>query len=249
MNNTEHPDIWAIIPAAGIGSRMNSDTPKQYLPLNGKTVLETTVEKLLSVGRVSGVVLALNPQDTYFSDTPLAKNPKVYIVEGGSERSESVLNALNYCQLELAVHDRNAWALVHDAARPCVTLEKIESLIDYCLDELPNDNSSKKISGAILAVPASDTVKRVDDCRTISNTEDRNGLWMAHTPQLFPLQVLQIAINKCFSNSVSITDEASAIEALGRIAKVVHDRRDNIKITMPEDLAWAEIILKNQEAC
>ncbi len=228
--------IWAIVPAAGIGSRMQSEKPKQYLPLLDQTLIEVTLKKILQLEALEGIVLPLHADDTFWSATSLYKHPKIHCIDGGTERCDSVLAGLKYCQLQ--ANNLDAWVLVHDAARPCVTLEKIERLITAASTERDCD-------GAILAVPCADTVKRVNG-HSITHTEDRSQLWLAHTPQLFPLSTLLSALEKALTTGKPITDEASAIEASGGKVKVVQDRRDNIKVTVPEDLLWAETVLKQQ---
>ncbi|WP_052692019.1 2-C-methyl-D-erythritol 4-phosphate cytidylyltransferase [Teredinibacter purpureus] len=233
---TDTKKIWAVVPAAGIGQRMEGAVPKQYLPLAGKTVLETTLEKLLELELLAGVVVAINARDTHWQKTSLVNHPKVFICLGGKERSDSVLNALNFVQ-SLGDGAEEAWVLVHDAARPCVTLDNIRTLIDLAFTEK---------CGAILASAVSDTLKRVHRNNIIAATEDRSTLWQAHTPQFFPLQKLRSALEYCREKDLPVTDEASAIEQVGGKVLVLADRRDNIKVTMPEDLAWAEFILDNQ---
>lgn len=223
------------MPAAGTGLRMGSEIPKQYLPLAGKTVLEITLEKLLEIDQLAGVVVAINDSDIHWQKTSLVNHPKVYSCVGGRERSDSVLNAIEFVS-EYVDCESEAWVLVHDAARPCVSLNKVEALIKLAHTEQ---------CGAILAAPVADTLKRVNRDNTISATEDRSKLWCAHTPQLFPLNKLRDALSYCAQQKLSITDEASAIEWVGEKVLILSDRRDNIKVTLPEDLAWAEFILGN----
>ncbi len=228
--------IWAIVPAAGIGSRMQSEKPKQYLPLLDQTLIEVTLKKILQLEALEGIVLPLHADDTFWPTTSLYRHPKIHCIDGGAERSDSVLAGLKYCQSQ--PNNSDSWALVHDAARPCVTLEKIEQLISVASIE-------GDCEGTILAVPCADTVKRVGG-HTITHTEDRSQLWLAHTPQLFPMSTLLSALDNALTTGKPITDEASAIEMSGGTVQVVQDRRDNIKVTVPEDLLWAETLLKQQ---
>ncbi|PCK08937.1 MAG: 2-C-methyl-D-erythritol 4-phosphate cytidylyltransferase [Alteromonadaceae bacterium] len=230
-------DIWAIVPASGIGSRMQSEQPKQYLPLQNKRLIDITLGKLLALKYVKGVVLALAKEDNYWKQGELYQHPRIHIVDGGKERSDSVFNALHYTKTHL-VCDTPVWALVHDAARPCVSEDRIHALVSHCLDSQ---------HGGILAVPASDTIKRVSNKVKIQHTEDRNTLWLAHTPQLFPLDALYQALHYCEQNNIPVTDEASALEHVGETVSVITDRPDNIKVTVPEHLAWAEFILSTQK--
>lgn len=257
------PKIWAVIPAAGVGSRMESDTPKQYMQLFGQYLIEITIKKILQLTCVDGIVVVLSAEDAYWQTSYFTSNAKVHRVEGGSERSDSVLNGLEYCRSIMSDQDYvHSWALVHDAARPCVTEQKMNELIARGLSfaetfsettqntdnlHLKKDNNlAAATCGTILASPVADTVKRVSSNEQIERTEDRSQLWLAHTPQFFPTETLSQALHKCRRDNIAVTDEASAIEAVGGRVAVVKDRRDNIKITVPEDLYWAETILKMQ---
>lgn len=243
MPMIDQAKIWAIVPAAGIGSRMQSEVPKQYLSLRKQTLLEVTLKKILQLNEIQGIILPLHPDDTYWPKTTLYKHPKIHCIEGGEERADSVALGLAYCLENMAVSstEETLWALVHDAARPCVSVEKIAELISVGIR-----NKEANISdGAILAVPCADTVKRVNET-LIQHTEDRSQLWLAHTPQFFPLKMLSNAIKEAGKTGCLITDEASAIEAVGGSVSVVQDRRDNIKVTVPEDLLWAETLLHQQ---
>lgn len=216
-----------VVPAAGIGARMGAAIPKQYLQLQNKTVLEHTLEALLSHPRINKVIVALSPEDGWFSELVIAQHNDVICTEGGKERADSVLAGLQLCQ------DYN-WVLVHDAARPCITHNDINALIEAAL------NSE---SGAILASQVRDTMKRTDANGNIINTVDREYLWHALTPQMFPRQLLIDALSSGLAENKIITDEASAIELLGLRPKIVAGRADNIKITRPEDMLLAELFL------
>ncbi|MEZ9233711.1 2-C-methyl-D-erythritol 4-phosphate cytidylyltransferase [Vibrio amylolyticus] len=229
-------EIIAIVPAAGVGSRMKADRPKQYLSINDKTILEHTVALLLSHPKIDQVVIAVSEGDPYFSTLSIAKQANVIRVSGGKERADSVLSALQYVEENML----SSWALVHDAARPCVQLSDIDKLIDTAL---VHD------VGAILACPVRDTMKRSDEQQNISVTVDRTALWHALTPQMFPTQLLNQALNQALEENAVITDEASAMERLGLSPALVNGRSDNIKITQPEDLALAEFYLnRNKES-
>ena len=217
--------IFAIIPAAGSGSRMQADKAKQYLLLGSKTVLAHTIAPFLADHRIEKVILAVNFHDPYF-DPKTFSNPKIQLVQGGNSRAESVLNALR------VIDQENAWALVHDAARPCLREAELSKLLE--IDDP---------SGAILAIPAVDTIKRTLNGVQIAKTENRNELWQAQTPQFFPAKILENAIAQGLANGAEITDEASAMELAGFSPNLVLGRRDNLKITLPEDLALAEFYL------
>lgn len=229
---TPSAQIWALIPAAGSGQRMGAVLPKQYLPLAGKTVLQITLEKLISLPQVCGLVVAVAENDSLFSglDVP----PGTIRIDGGRERAESVYNGLRYLMQHGNEHD---WALVHDAARPCMRLANVARLIESVRD---------RNCGGILAAPVTDTLKQSEENK-ILRTVDRAGLWAAHTPQMFPVGQLFYALEKALADAVPITDEASAIEYIGGEVLLVPDARDNIKITQPEDLWLAEQILIRQQ--
>ncbi|CAM2941267.1 2-C-methyl-D-erythritol 4-phosphate cytidylyltransferase [Vibrio rarus] len=209
---------------------MQADRPKQYLMLHGKTILEHTLEKLLSHPAISEVVVAISDNDGYFSDTSLANHPLVTRVSGGKERSDSVLNALNH----LTQQGYQDWVLVHDAARPNVTHQNISTLIE-CGSQHP--------VGAILAAKVRDTMKRASSNDEISGTVDRVNLWHALTPQMFRCQELQHALLSALQAQQPVTDEASCMELMGLSPLLVEGRADNLKVTQPEDLAVAEFYL------
>ncbi len=227
--------IIAVVPAAGVGSRMQADRPKQYLKLLGKTVLEHTVSKLLALPNVSKVVVAVSETDPYFSTLALANHPQVVRVNGGKERADSVLSALNY----ICKHEVSEWVLVHDAARPCFTEQDVSRLIDM---------AQSHAVGAILAAPVRDTMKRSNQQQNIDYTVERSNLWHALTPQMFRTIPLRDALIDGLASKANITDEASAFERLNLSPALVNGRADNIKITQPEDLALAEFYLsRNKE--
>jgi 2-C-methyl-D-erythritol 4-phosphate cytidylyltransferase len=227
----------AIVPAAGVGKRMQANCPKQYLCIDNETILSHTVMRLLSHPLISQVIVALGGNDQYFAESTLAHHKDIIRVTGGIERVNSVLNGLK------AV-DRNKypWVLVHDAARPCVSHQDIDKLISQCLS---NDY------GGILATPVRDTMKRGvhangDSC-TIESTVEREQLWHALTPQMYKTDELTSAIEQALENGVNITDEASAIEQANLPSLLVSASSENIKITHPNDLALAEFYLTKQK--
>lgn len=217
-------NIVAIIPASGVGSRMNAPLPKQYLPLLGKTILEHTVSLFLDHPQIRKVVVAVSKTDHYYPEIALLKSPHIQLVYGGATRAESVFNALQ-------ILEENDWALVHDAARPCLKRSDLDNLLQ--IDD-PH--------GAILATPAIDTMKRAVG-NHISHTEDRETLWHALTPQFFPAKTLRDALQSAFERQQNVTDEASAMELAGFRPQLVAGRSDNLKITRPEDLDLAEFYL------
>ncbi|GMQ45464.1 2-C-methyl-D-erythritol 4-phosphate cytidylyltransferase [Vibrio sp. 10N] len=230
----EHHPIIAIVPAAGVGSRMQADIPKQYLKIHEQTILEHTIERLLAHQSIDSVIVAISDGDPYFEGLSFLSDKPVVRVSGGGERADSVLSAVEYVKQRIP----NAWCLVHDAARPCITQSDITKLI-YEVSTHP--------VGGILAAPVKDTMKRANDAQGIDHTVDRAGLWHALTPQMFKVELLHSALSDALSEGVTITDEASAVEWAGLSPLLVEGRSDNIKITRPEDLALAEFYLKNKE--
>jgi len=229
------PKYWALVPAAGVGARMGADMPKQYLSLSGQTILEHTLKRLLRLPQLEGIVLVVSPLDDRWSELSITGHPKVEVVSGGQERCDSVLNGLYHLESRV---DKLDWVLVHDAARPCVDLGDIQELIGDLQEHLV---------GGILGVPVSDTIKRINEDYGIETTVDRRVLWQAQTPQMFRYGVLKQSLEQALSAKQAITDEASAVEWAGFFPCMVEGRRDNIKITRPEDLPMAELILSQQE--
>lgn len=228
-------NLWAIIPAAGSGSRFSKTELKQYQSIDGQTVLEHTVARLNKVN-LTGYVLAIGAEDHVAKTLPLAQPEKAHFCEGGAERVNSVLNALNYLS---TITNEDDWVFVHDAARPCVAQLNLERLVQTAITTSQS---------AILAIPVRDTLKRVESTPHIATTVDRSTLWQAQTPQIAKLGVLKKAIEQALAASVNITDEASALEYMGEPVQVVQGRSDNIKITYPDDLELARLILASQSA-
>lgn len=214
---------------------MQADRPKQYLRLAGSSVLEQTLHRLISHPDIAKIVLAVSPGDSYIEHLDVTKNDWLELVQGGAERSDTVL-----CGLKSVEDD---WVLVHDAARPCVRHSDISRLLT-----LAEGNT-----GGILARQATDTMKQAAPIvcgpeKHISCSIDRSVIWHALTPQFFPTQQLREALIWCSENDKKITDEASAVELTGGRAYLVPGEPDNIKITHPGDLALAEFFLKQQAA-
>jgi len=224
---------WAVVPAAGVGKRMNADRPKQYLALLDKTVIEHTLIRLLTADVFSAVAVAISEEDPYWPELDVAAHEKVITAAGGKERADSVLSALKAIR---TLASDNDWVLVHDAARPCITTTDIMHLI----------NTLKKDEvGGILALPSHDTLKSVLG-DSIEATLDRRHIWRALTPQMFRYGLLKQALEAAEGNP-AITDEASALELKGLQPKIVEGRPDNIKITRPEDLALAQFYMEHQD--
>lgn len=223
---------FAVVPAAGVGKRMQADRPKQYLPLQNQTVIEHTLTRLLQADVFTTIAVAISVEDPFWSELKLSKHSQILTAPGGKERADSVLSALKSLENQASVDD---WVLVHDAARPCITAGDIHKLIET----LKND-----ATGGILALPSHDTLKQVDGFN-IQRTLDRRTVWRALTPQMFRYGVLKQALEQTAGN-LAITDEASALELTGLPAKIVEGRPDNIKITQPEDLLLAQFYLEQQ---
>lgn len=218
--------FWVIVPAAGVGSRMQSATPKQYLPLGSLTVLEHTLNCFLSHPKLLGIVVCLSATDSYWPNLAVSKERKIQTTVGGKERADSVLAGLNFLAPQAQSND---WVLVHDAARPNLQLADLEKLLIYAQrDEV----------GGLLAVPASDTLKQTDATGRVVKTLDRSVIWRALTPQMFKLAMLQKALEQSLQSQQTVTDEASAMEQAGYAPLLIEGRSDNIKITRPEDIEW-----------
>ena len=227
---------WLVMPAAGVGQRMGVERPKQYLPLCGKTVIEWSLQIFLDDPRCRGVMLALAEPDTQWLTLPIAQQTKVHTTLGGKERADSVLAGLK--ALRQLGADSNDWVLVHDAARPCLSLPELNALL-ACEEE--------EAAGALLAVPVADTLKRAASDGRVAQTVARDALWRAQTPQMFRLSLLIGALQDALSQGRVVTDEASAVEALGLSPRLISGSAYNLKITLPEDLILAEQILSARQ--
>lgn len=223
---------FLVIPASGIGKRMNSDIPKQYLHLDsGITILDQCLKTFLSIKSISGFVVALANKDTRFESSLFAKNSKlIAIASGGKERFHSVLNALNSLN-EIA--EFNDWILVHDSVRPCIKQSDIEKLIEEVSDDA---------IGGILTNRVADTVKQKNTNGLVS-TIDRKKLHMAQTPQMFRFGILKEALEKIIKLDIHITDESEALEYLGHSVRIVNGSSSNIKITNKDDIDLANYFL------
>lgn len=246
---------WLVIPAAGFGRRMGGETPKQYLRLGERSILEITLSRFAGMPGLAGVVLVTGERVPPGAIEALElAGVSIHRVDGGASRAQSVLNALglfrdHWARLRAAAAGRAEpsleagaaeglaeWVMVHDAARPCVSPHDLERLLD----------AARYPDGALLTAPVRDTIKRVDPDGRVTGTVDRRGLRHALTPQLFPVGVLLEAIEQGLAAGAEITDEASALERLGLFPRAVDADADNIKITHPEDLGIARAILERQ---
>jgi len=226
--------VWAIVPAAGIGKRMNAKIPKQYLNVNGRPIIATSLARIGALKYVSRIVVMLNPEDKIWPTLGLESDPKIVCQPGGDNRYQSVLNGLRYLQSIAADND---WVLVHDAARPCVRLKDINRLMD-AIQQHP--------VGGLLGAPIENTLKQVDENLEITATVERNFMWSAFTPQIFRFGLLLHALEAVDKSAKTVTDESTALEQLGYRPLMVEGNRDNIKITQPQDLSLATQILSSQ---
>ena len=229
--------MYALIPAAGSGTRLAGEAPKQYLPLGGKPMLWHAV-RAVCVPPVESVFVILAPGDKVFASHDWSafagKVEPMYC--GGETRRDSVFNGLVAAMDEIGP---NEWVLVHDAARPCLPARDLRRLIEETReDEI----------GGILAFPVADTVKKAGKdeggALRIADTEDRSQLWLAQTPQMFRAGLLAQALRAA---KKPVTDEASAIEQMGLRPRLVAGSRDNLKVTYAEDMAIAEAILAKRK--
>ncbi|QJR15502.1 2-C-methyl-D-erythritol 4-phosphate cytidylyltransferase [Usitatibacter palustris] len=228
------PKIFALVPAAGQGTRIGDAVPKQYLPLAGKPMMFHCVETLASVPRIESVLVILSPLDRHWSEHDWSAFPEKIeaTFTGGPNRGASVRNTLRHLEGRVAKDD---WILVHDAARPCIP----RSLVEQFLDEVGDDPI-----GGLLAMPLADTLKRAEDTMRVEETIPRARLWRAQTPQMFRFDALARGLDR----RPDATDEAQAVESLGHAPRLVQGANQNIKVTFAEDVALAEMILERRRA-
>ncbi|HEY5852232.1 MAG TPA: 2-C-methyl-D-erythritol 4-phosphate cytidylyltransferase [Lysobacter sp.] len=227
--------IWAVIPAAGRGSRFGGETPKQYLEIAGRPLIAHALDTLLAHPQVAGAIVALSKDDALWPGWTAMHGKPVLRCVGGGERADSVLAALR--ALPAYVAD-DALVLVHDAARPNLCRDDLERLIAA---------ATAHADGAILGAPVRDTLKRADDGARIAATEPRERLWRAFTPQAFRRGALMAALDQARAAGVVVTDEAMAMERIGAHPALVEGREDNLKVTTPADLALARYLISNRE--
>ena len=232
--NAETP-VWAVVPAAGQGSRMQAAKPKQYLEFHGRTVIEHCLDRLLAHSQIVGAVVVLDADDEYWPALDYAAARPLIVTGGGAERQHSVYQGL------LALRDAagdDVLALVHDAVRPLISADELSRVV-----------AAARLSeaGAVLACPLADTLKRqADDGQVIDSTLPRERLWRAQTPQVFALPPLLAALRRVIDEGLIVTDDAAAMELLGYRPALVDGRPENIKITRPADLRLAELIWSDQ---
>ncbi|XOD69983.1 MAG: 2-C-methyl-D-erythritol 4-phosphate cytidylyltransferase [Sodalis sp. (in: enterobacteria)] len=219
-------DIIAIVPAAGIGRRMQISLPKQYLTIGNKTLLELAIGALLKQPCICEVIVAISTSDQWYHKLPIAADSRVHVIIGGDERSDSVMAALSCTR-------PGSWVLVHDAVRACLHQDDLRRLLAI---------TTRTEVGGILASPVRDTMKRArSGTNVIASTAKRDDLWHALTPQLFARDLLKNCLERARMDGILLTDESSALEYCGYAPLLVLGRWDNIKVTCPEDLVLARI--------
>lgn len=230
--------LWVIIPAAGVGQRMQADCPKQYLSLSGQSILDRSIAIFMTHPCIAGVAVGISEKDAYWSESKWLNHACVHTFVGGEERSDTVQKGLTFL---LNVTDNlQQDVLVHDAARPLLTHDALSRIIQHDAEQ-----------GVLLAVPSKDTVKRqlpvkqpcsITTIPTVEETLDRNEIWLAQTPQKFPLDKLLQALQTAKEESLVVTDECSAMEFIGYHPDLLMGENSNIKVTLPEDLLIAEAL-------
>jgi len=225
--------LWCVVPAAGSGARFGAGAPKQYAELGGKPMLAQTLERLAAMPCIAGLVVVLAADDRRWAPRDALLGKPVRTTAGGEQRAHSVLAGLHALRGTL---DDDAFVLVHDAARPCIARADVERLIAR----------GSAAGGALLAAPLHDTLKRGDDADRVVATEPREQRWRALTPQLFRLGELTAALEAAITERVAVTDEAMAMERAGHRPLLVEGAASNIKVTTPDDLAYAEFVLRRE---
>lgn len=252
MSKALTEQVWAVVPAAGAGRRYGADKPKQYLELAGQLIAQRTLDTLCNAKIFQGIVVAISNGDTHFATLPCAGNPLINCVDGGDSRAHSVLAGLRALANSARPDD---WVMVHDIARPLISVDALHRLLAAVTNNAITGGADVGVDigvdGAILAAPMHDTVKRASAAGDgadllIETTLDRNTLWCAQTPQLFRYQALTDALTAAMQRGDTITDEASAMEAVGARVAIVSNTARNLKITTADDLALAQYYLTSE---
>nr|WP_313090262.1 2-C-methyl-D-erythritol 4-phosphate cytidylyltransferase [Moraxella sp. CTOTU48268] len=257
--------IDTVVVAAGVGKRFGSQIPKQYTHIGSQTVLQHTIAALSKVHQLSTCYLVISEEDTIAKT--LGFSMPIEWVIGGKERMNSVFNAVQtiWQQYQTPFSDKafsdkdshhaydNHWVLIHDAARPCVNPSDIEKLITQTTQQFlqqshqqSQQEHGQESAGGLLAVPVRDTVKQIihsQDQVLAQKTLDRSQLWLAQTPQIFPLATLYDYLTQAIEQMIAFTDEASLFEHFGKQPLLVEGSHSNIKLTFPEDLQFAQVYL------
>jgi len=237
MSTISPKQYIAIIPAAGVGQRMGADRPKQYLDCLEQPMIWHTLNRFQQCDWIEKIYVPISADDGYWAELMAGQLSKVEALIGGDSRAESVVQGLVAAQNQ---HQTDSWVLVHDAARPCLSVNDLERIHD-CIESA----NTESFDGLILADKVHDTVKKSDSNGCIQSTEDRSLLWRAQTPQVFQLGRLLEALQQ--ADLQKVTDEASAVEMLGDKPLLLQGDSRNIKVTTAQDLTMAEIIIQQQE--
>ncbi|MEP7184428.1 MAG: 2-C-methyl-D-erythritol 4-phosphate cytidylyltransferase [Rhodanobacter sp.] len=224
------PSVWCVVPAAGRGTRVGGDCPKQYLMLAGRPLIEHTLGRLLAHPKIAGLMVVLGKADTHWSGMGQRNGKPVMTTVGGTERSDSVLAGIVALPASVGADD---FVLVHDAARPCVRLADIGRLIDQ----------GSMANGGLLGAPLRDTLKLADEHFRSALTEPRDRRWRAFTPQMFRRAQLAAALEQAVRDGVNVSDDAMAMERAGFAPLLVEGAEDNIKVTTAADFVLAEFLL------
>lgn len=228
------PGCWAVLVAAGVGSRMAADRPKQYLSLAGQPVIEHSLKRLAQCEAIKGLAVVLAAGDSYWPTLTFSADKPLIQATGGQERADSVLAGLQALNGYAADAD---WVLVHDAARPCLAVTDLQRLIQQV---------TAAGRGGLLATPCRDTLKQASAQVYATQTLDRSSIWQAQTPQMFRLGELQQALQQAQTQGQAVTDEAMAMELAGQQPLLVEALEHNLKITTAADLPLAEFILQQR---
>ena len=264
-NLSNNLTIDVVVVAAGVGKRFGSQMPKQYTHIGSQTVLQHSIAALSKVHQLSTCYLVVSEEDTIAKT--LGFSMPIEWVIGGKERMNSVFNAVKtiWQQYQNPLSDKafsdkdshhaydNHWVLIHDAARPCVNPSDIEKLITQTTQQFlqqshqqSQQKQGQESAGGLLAVPVRDTVKQIihaQDKVLAQKTLDRSQLWLAQTPQIFPLPTLYDYLIQAIEQTIAFTDEASLFEHFGKQPLLVEGSHSNIKLTFPEDLQFAQVYL------
>ncbi|MFK7855994.1 MAG: 2-C-methyl-D-erythritol 4-phosphate cytidylyltransferase [Granulosicoccus sp.] len=216
--------LWIVVPAAGYGERMGGSTPKQYLDIAGQSMLQCTLSRLLSVPDLSGIVVVLAPDDVHWLDVPAGNDPLVHTTQGGQTRADSVVSGLQYV---LNQAPDASWVMVHDAARPLVSLSDIQRLFSAVY------NSGAV--GGLLATPVHDTLKRADEYCCVDTTVNRQSLWQAQTPQMFRAGELLNALERALLPAVDVLQGDTQPMSQGQHDKTLHGHVDDSPADLPVD--------------
>lgn len=264
-NLSNNLTIDVVVVAAGVGKRFGSQMPKQYTHIGSQTVLQHSIAALSKVHQLSSCYLVISEEDT-IAKTLNFSMPIEWVI-GGKERMNSVFNAVQtiWQQYQNPLSDKafsdkdshhaydNHWVLIHDAARPCVNPSDIEKLITQTMQQFSQQShrqsqqkQGQESAGGLLAVPVRDTVKQIihaQDKVLAQKTLDRSQLWLAQTPQIFPLATLYDYLTQAIEQTIAFTDEASLFEHFGKQPLLVEGSHSNIKLTFSEDLQFAQVYL------